>query len=324
MGKITVLACGGLGINIGQKIETEANGDNVGNEKYADLGVFYADTSEANLKKFGIQANADNVYLFDGIDGSGSLRAKNAASITDAVRDILIRVPKSDLYIVLNSMGGGSGSVIGPSLVSELLGRGDNVVVMTTQVSDVVKRLENTVRTFETYESIAKKRQRVLPIMLCDNGEEPESVVNKTFTMGARMLSILYSGENDRLDSADLDHWINYNKVTSHPVGAVLLDICFGKNFETKHQVCSVATLAENPDVDTRFNHMVEYQAVGFMMEGVEKDMEPVHFVLVDGPIQAAYHSKHAMWSEARKRAESVKTRVDISSDAAQDNGLVL
>lgn len=321
---IVVYAAGGTGIGIGHLIETQArmNLSKDDSTKFAKTVVHYIDTSESNVKFKGI---ASNVYLYDNIDGSGSDRTKNKDSISDSIRDILIKHPPGDLNIVINSTGGGSGSVIGPLIASQLLSDNQLVICMATQSYSSLKQLRNTVSVLSSYESIAAKRKKVLPILLCDNNIEGENNVNSTFCNAVNMLSILFSGEIERMDSADLEHWINFNKVTDNPVGAVLLDIAYDAgSIQKDHTVCSVATLSNGPDSKTDFPRMVEYQTVGFIRIANNEEFKnkAMHFALIDGPIQLAFETRDRELKEADRLTASRKTRKSIASSDSDDSGI--
>lgn len=321
---ITIYACGGLGINIGHLIEAQSKLKNEDGDLtcFAEVEVVYIDTSESNTKFKNIDKN---VYLYEGIDGSGSDRTKNKDTISDSIRDILVKHPPGDLSIILNSTAGGSGSVIGPMLASQLLTEDKLVICLTAQTTSTIKQLRNTVSVLSSYESISLKRKKVLPVLLCDNTAEGENNVDSIFCNTVNMLAILFSGNVERTDSADLDHWINFNKVTSHPVGAVYLDIGYDSSSIGKENVvCSVATLTNSTSSNTTFNRLIEYQTIGFINSG-NGDMfanKALHFSLIDGPIQAAYEERSKELNDAERLSSSRKARKSIASNNAGDDGI--
>lgn len=323
--KVVVYACGGFGINIGHMVEAQAKlkvgkGDDT---KFAEIVVHYIDTSESNTKFRQIDKN---VYLYDHLDGSGSDRTKNKDSISDSILDILIKHPPGDLNIVVNSTSGGSGSVIGPMLMGQLLETGKLAIAMATQSAATLKQLKNTVSVLATYESIASRKKKVLPLLLCDNEQDGENNVNATVTNAVVMLSILFSGHIERMDSADLEHWVNFDRVTSHGTGAVLFDIIYNAGVIPKNSVvCSVASLANGPETKTQFPQLVEYQTVGFISGNDTEEFkhQALHFVLIDGPVQQAYEERKKQLQEAEQVVSSRKTRKPFVSEAADDGGMV-
>ena len=321
--KIVVFACGGTGVNIGNMLERQ---DTTADAKAAAIEVCYIDTSEANVRDYDIKP--EQMYIFEGIDGSGSDRTKNSDAISDASKDVLQNFSTGDLHIVIHSMGGGSGSVIGPALASQLLAEGKQVIVMAVQTTAMIKHLKNTVAVFKTFEAIAKKRKRVLPILLVSNDHESESNVDRTVTGAISMLSLLFSGNVNRLDSADLEHWLNFNKVTSFAHGTALLDITTeAKEMHKGDSICAVATIAQNPNVATQYSSDIEYQTVGYIstLESEEFAKKALHFVLIDGPIKRAFDACDLREKEAEKAITSRKSRavIEVADDEADDNGLV-
>lgn len=323
---LVVYCAGGAGTNIGKLIEEQTKLKLNNNDKtpFAKVIVNYIDTSESNVR----HVDSENIYLFEGIDGSGSERTRNKDTINDSIPDIILKMPPGDLNIIINSSAGGSGSVIGPMIASHLLKKDELVICMTTVSSNTLKHLKNTVNVLSTYETIARTRNKVLPLLLCNNGIESETNVNATICNAVQMLSILFSGKLDRLDSADLEHWINYNKVTSHDVGAVLLDISFGEmKIDKSHdEVCAVATIANSAETNTKFTaRLVEYQTVG-ILPGYDNDQfkdHCLHFALIDGPIQTAYENHMNGLKEAEQIASSRKRRVSIETSDADNDGMV-
>src|ERR1700690_3688627 len=127
-GKVRLYGCGGLGSNIVK--------DYIGRQPapgFATPLTSFIDTSRSNLA--GI-ANQDDIFVLEGTDGSGKVRKENHAQISAAVKQILLKQAPEDFNIVIFSASGGSGSVIGPLLVSELLSRGHAVVVLTAGSSE--------------------------------------------------------------------------------------------------------------------------------------------------------------------------------------------
>lgn len=318
---ITVYACGGTGTNIGKLIEGDSQGDAADLTPFANLIVYYVDTSDSNLRKDLI---GEKHYIFEDLDGSGSDRTRNKTDIADSVEEILLKLPPGDLSIVINSTGGGSGSVIGPLIASRLLQDEKLVICMATQVNDTVKRLTNTIKVLENYEAISKLRKKVLPLFLCDNSIDSESVVNATIRKAVQMLAILFSGKLDRLDSADLDNWINYNKVTSHEFGVALLDITRELSFSKDATICSVASIVNSSDVGMKTEKPLEYNAIGIIDNNNEEFKgKALYFALLDGPIQRAYELRKSELEESNKIIKSRKSRQSIANSTSDNDGMV-
>ena len=306
---ITIYACGGSGLNIGQLVEAKFASLAADIVPHSDIIVYYIDTSESNVR----DKKVTNLYLFDGLDGSGGLRVSNKDEIADYVPDILAKFAPGDLSIVINSTSGGSGSVIGPMIASKLLEREKLVISVAIMSSESKNHLINTVDVLETLEGISVHNERVLPVILCDNNQSNEDSVNNTVFASVYSLSVLFSGGLLRLDSADLDNWINFNKVTSHPIGAVLLDIVSNDtSLEKNDVICSIASIVKNNN--EVYKDFVEYKTTGIFNTGDKNSLNNIHFALIDGPIQRAHKRHKEMLEEKISISSSRPKRTSIAS----------
>ncbi len=309
---ITIYACGGTGVNIGELIEKNFSSLEADIVPHANIVVHYVDTSESNVR----DKKVTNLYLFDGLDGSGGLRTRNKDEIADYVPEILAKFAPGDLSIVINSASGGSGSVIGPMITSKLLEREKLVVNISVLSSESKIHLTNTVDVLETLEGISVHNKRVLPVILCDNSQNSEDNINNTVFASVYSLSVLFSGGLLRLDNADLDNWINFNKVTTHPIGAVLLDIVSNDTVLEKNDiVCSVASIVKS--INDIYKDFVEYKTNGIFNSGDKNNLSNIHFTLIDGPIQRAYKRHKEMVEEKSTISVSRPKRVSIASSSS-------
>lgn len=319
--KIVVYCCGGTGVNIGKLIEKEVNGRLHAEDHTpsADIQIVNIDTSDSDLRT---HKGKDNTYLFKGMDGSGSDRTMNKDEIEQAIPEILNRFRPGDLSIVINSCGGGSGSVIGPLLLVQLLAEAHPTIAIGIENTDTVTRLRNTVKVLNSYEGIAQSNERVIPTYLCDGSTESEANINSDIVLAVESLSILFSGEIDRLDSADLRNWINYNNVTKGAIGAMKLMIFTDpKVISDDMTICSVVTLANSPDVKVKFPRTMEYHPVG-ILENAKTFQGALHFALVDGPIQETHAKRKAELADAERQVAARKPRQSIANVKNGGNGI--
>lgn len=325
LGNITLFACGGAGLNIASWFEKYR--DKPPNAGFAAITPIYIDTSKSNITK---EHNPEYTYVVDGLDGSGKVRKENAQVITEHVLDILHKFKPGDLSIVISSLSGGSGSVIAPSLVSELLSRGCPVVVCSIASSDSGIEIDNTVNTLKSYESVAKLRSSPVSMIYRENCEAVRrSEVDKQIQGEIVKLAALFSKQNKEMDSSDLNNWLRYPKVTSYQPKLTFLDFYIDKITELKNGTpISVATLAKY-DHNTSSGQYVEYQAVGYVDEENAKELElklPLHYVILGGVVEQIYSELAKTRKELTelKNSRIHKQTILDSSDRATDNGLVL
>ncbi len=329
---MTVYCCGGLGINLGVKLRDYARKASVV-PGYATIRVAMADTSDSNMRTEDFAEN--EVYLIKGRDGSGGIRAENHKEIAECIADILHQHPPGDVSIVLSSLSGGTGSVIAPSLASELLAQGKDVIVFSVASFESLNEMKNNVKSMQSYENISSKHKRPLAMYYLENNQKTNRATNDEFIYNSVLsLSILFSGQNIELDGSDLHNWLNYQRVTSYPTKLMYLTFTDDNVSAEKSSVVSVATLAEKGSnegtVDTP-----EYRCIGYIPEkfdtddaGVRRIKTPFHYVILDGVIASIYAEHKNRLKEydetARAKRRHIGSIIDDVEVGETDNGIVL
>lgn len=325
-GRVRLYACGGGGINMGSKIDKLAPSNS---DAFAQLEVFYTDTSKSNLHA---SIAEEKVYLIDGLDGSGQVRKENHVSISERVRDILQTFKPVDLNIVLSTGGGGSGSVIAPSIVSELLAKDFPTIVICIGDDSTKKYTENTLNTIKSYDHIATKlRQKPVVMFYLQNSPEmTRARVDERVQALVASLCLLYSRRNAELDSKDLYNWLNYQNVTSHHAGLAALTIMDSinpANLSKLGNLISIATLTTN-EVEPALPIRPEVQYVGYANDAFSSGefLAPYHYITSDGIFAdvAAQLSGVLKEADEQSAARLRKTSISSNADQATDNGLVL
>jgi hypothetical protein len=323
-GRLRVYACGGAGMNIGGMLEKHRNQLELA---FAEMDIVYIDTSKSNMGK---HIDQTHCYLLDNLDGSGKLRTENHKEIDERVKDILQKYKPADMNIVLHSAAGGSGSVIGPLLVRQMLVDDCSVLALTIGSADTRLDAENTLKTMKSYDSIAKQVGAPVVMGYAQNSQETSRAdADQTMYEYITHLTILFSRENRELDSRDLYNWLRYNRVTTHQVQLVTLSLVEGSEVLTDlGNIISVATLAKENTSTTLLN-MPEYQCVGFLPAAIQANVaskSPVHFIISDGLIGGIVKNLQDILSNLEKlQAARVPNKSIVSStDKAQENGLVL
>lgn len=324
MSKIAkIYACGGAGTNVALGLEKYQGIETGG---LCTLDINYIDTSRSNLRD-GIDGS--RVYVLDGKDGAGKKRDTHYNAIYERRNEILLDHKPGDINIILHSCSGGSGSVIGPVLVSELLDRKEPVIVLMIGTSDSRIETENTAKTLKSYESISKNRE--VPVIACYNEnsqDTPRGAVDVQIRTAALVLAAIFSGQNAELDSSDLYNFLNYNKVTSFKPRLAKLDFFSGKVELPKDQsLVTLVTLAK-PGDDTTSTIPVEHQSVGFTsreaLEVISIDM-PIHAAIISGAFNEVLESlEKKIASNDEVRRSRVEKSIIGHNDSAQLDGLVL
>lgn len=247
----------------------------------ADEKYSYIDTSIANLTN----VKAEDVYRLQGVDGSGKDRPKNAAAIVDALPDILLNHPAADFNIVIFSAAGGTGSVAGPLMLENLLKEGKNACAIVVGSHDSLKATTNTIGTLQGLEGAVGRLERPVVMHYKENDLDQPHSTNNTSLLGVmQTLSMLVSGKNAHLDSADVNNLFNYHTVTHHQPALAMLDV-YGEAAplleasKAKRPIALAALLRTSEEVVPRINP--DYDTVGYLPEGVKPAPEHSFYYVV-------------------------------------------
>lgn len=271
MSTLNVYGCGGAGINMATELlEFQKQEPTAG---FCKVAPYLIDTSRSNIRQ---EAPAEQIYLFESLDGSGKKRNMNYSAISEKTREMLHKFKPSEINVVIHSASGGSGSVIGPLLSSELLAH-KNVIVFLIGSADSRIEAENTVKTLKSYEMISKKREQPILLSYFQNSTTmTRAQVDKEIIRQLMYVSLFFSGDNAELDSADLSNFLHYPRVTSWPVGLARLgtftqtDTFEGVKGET---FVSCATLIDD-QASSVLKTPMEYQAVGLIGDAVKASLK--------------------------------------------------
>ena len=315
--QVAIYSCGGCGINIvGSLPAYKSKGQ-------ADAQAYAIDTSRSNLHNSAF--SADNVYLFEGVDGSGQERAENHALIERTTLQILQKFPPGDFNIVVHSGGGGSGSVIAYNVVKALIEQDRPVVIICVGSTNSQKEVSNTQNTLASYDRLAVRLDKPIVVHYLENSA---SASRKAIDGGAQSaiqaLLMLFSGLNAELDSADIRSWIR----NAGAPEVFSLQFCpTTESYARAGTVISVATLARM-DQNVGLSPAPAYQAVGYATaeDVIESLTEPLHFVLSGNLIDSSAKALATARQENEKRLKSAvkRDRLPPAGGDQTESGLIL
>lgn len=316
---LRIYACGGAGINVASLFD-KADTKPVRRETdFASFDVSYIDTSKSNLNNKTL-----NAFVIPGLDGQGQLRGNDLELITSYIPTIMLEHVPADINIVLHSAGGGSGSIIGPLIVQELFNRGQQVIVVLIGSSSSMTEATNTRDSLLSYANCNRAMDKVIPIAWYENGKgKSQSQIDQEILFQISLLAVAYSGNNGRLDSADLKNWIDYPKTTGYPAELAALKVHVGEG--PVHDAVSACTLLgigqDLPALDVPYHtHGVVSPNVSasLHLEGDRKD--PVSLVLIPGAFDLVVATLN---NTINRSAERLKARRPSSLGSAS-GGLVI
>lgn len=236
--------------------------------------------------------------------------------------------PPAQFNIVIHSTTGGSGSVMGPSIASELLSQGKVVIVFAVGGDDTKNYITNTIGTLASYEGIVDVNEAPIILQYLQNGKDGTiEEVDSKIQLAISCLTVLFSGQNKNLDSRDIFNWANFNKVTSFAPQVGVLSIHQSELKISDVNLISVATL--NTDLNnTKIQHPVEFQRVGVPTNVIADKAPlsfPLHFAIADGFLDTVMKNLRAQEEDFAKRqsARVVRNQLGSSGGKRAANGLV-
>ncbi|AEH03455.1 tubulin PhuZ [Pseudomonas phage PhiPA3] len=195
--KTRVYCCGGTGMDIGVNLQWHPD-------------LVFIDTCDKNVTA---DHDLERVFLTEGTRGAGKNRRYMLPIIRPQVPGFLERYPAGDFNIVVFGLGGGSGSTIGPVIVSELAKAGESVAVVCMSGIEATEVLQNDIDTLKTLEGIAAATNTPVVINHIENvNGVPYTELDKEAIFNIHALINLTSQKHVRLDKLDIDNWINFTK----------------------------------------------------------------------------------------------------------------
>lgn len=323
IGQIRVYGCGGTGVKIASMFEPMRDQPEPG---IANVSVTYVDTAFSDLHG---DIKQTDCYLFRDTDGSGGLRRELSDQIIDCVPELVQLHEPKNLNIVISSGSGGSGSVIAPSLVSELVRQGKQVIAIVVGDAHTYQWMTNTMGTIRSYNGISQVRGRTVPLAYFENtSNNTEQQVNMQVAQLVTGLSALWSRQNQGLDSKDLEHFLNPEKITDFPPQLAMITL-YVKEIpkEEEENVMTVVSLAKTRE-ESRLNFVVDAQYIGLADENLAdtvRNLSPLHLCMLD----QSYHELMDVLSEKSRATKQTRTGRSnknsfMGESAVANNGLVV
>lgn len=158
----------------------------------------------------GVQQKLSNVesLCIEGLRGSGKLRKENVEAIRNYTNDFVSNTQFSDVNLLVFSAAGGSGSVIGPVLLSEILRQGKIAIVITLVDQDSEVDCINSLNLLRTLDNIAKEKRAYIPTILFNNDAgrfTVDSGIDNSMLLITKLLSTPLIG----LDTQDRLRFLN-------------------------------------------------------------------------------------------------------------------
>lgn len=320
-GTLRIYGAGGAGINIVGSWNSVA-GTQAG-PGTALVELAYIDTSRSNLPN-GVDPNL--VFVLEGVDGSGKVRAENHVEIGRNIRNVIQQHEPGDLNVVVFSASGGSGSVFGPLVIGELIDRGQPVLAIVIGSDESNITAKNTLNSLKSLQAIAEKKGVATVFSYLHNERTTKrSSIDVRARYLLSTLAMLASRRNHALDTKDLSHFLNFSKVTTVGPQMALLHVYDNPaDVDAASNPIAIASLMSDPD-QAGYTITPEYETTGYPLEAIES-FDQLHFVITIDGIQTIIKDLTARIDEVTKNsAARVKHDSIVSAaDHVTDDGLVL
>lgn len=319
-GKLRLYGCGGTGVNLALNYVNATKEPSA-----AEVLPVFIDTSSSNLDK---RIQDDQKYLLPDLDGSGKVRSENYEKIRDVIKQIVHTHKPTGFNVVVFSAGGGSGSVIGPLLLSELMSRDETVVAIVIGSDESAITAQNTLNTLKSLEGVSKVNKKPTVMFYRHNLRgRARSEVDAELHLAISMLAVLASGNIKGLDTQDIYNWINFNKVTSVEPRLAALEIFVDSSQADSipwndYSPISVISVYKNTDQAT-LPIVPDYHCDGFADVA---GLDGIHY-LIDVSVVPKFAQRIQKTvsdlDEARKSRPSIGNLIS-DKDKVGDDGLIL
>lgn len=345
MGKLNKVIghfCGGAGINISASVFEDIAGLGDG---FADVVFNYIDTSTNNIdeieKRGEFYAIESLSHGGKDINGSGGERRTNASSIAPEVKGYLDKLgyhveKTGEYHIVVFSGSGGSGSVIGPNILRNLLER--KIPVVAVVIGDTSNGLSalNTRNTIGTLEHITTKIVKAaLPVVYINNtnvggNANGRKKTNEMLYSSLSTVALFLSGINKDIDGQDMVGFFSpssYNTISVSPGIYGLSLYGSGTSIGDDESIPIIGRTLSIPGVDTgelpKMLHHKDGHVVSDDAITIYKGQFPLHMVLHANYFKRHHDDLAKVIEEYEQVASSVRNDTMVDVGTASDDGMI-
>lgn len=198
--KTRIYFCGGTGFNLGSLYGP--NGEH----------VCFLDSSDANLKDK--QIPAERVYLIPDTDGGGGDQSYMMPFAKKHAPEMLKRFAPGVVNILVLGAGGASGATIGIHTAALLLNLELPTIIIAVGETDTTRRIRNTTNFIKNLEAVGfTSKQPVVMAYVPNSNGEADADQEVLFLLDA--IEALCDQNNGRLDTKDIQNWLQYQRVCS-------------------------------------------------------------------------------------------------------------
>jgi len=294
-GKITLVGCGGAGINISIKAYEQLR--NLG-DGYSEVDIELIDTSDKTIQAYSEYKDKFTRIISSKltgktIDGAGGERKSLdlLKEVTGNIKNYLdkrnFENESNNYYVIIASASGGSGSMISPVLTSLLLARDYNVIVVNVGDSSNILNLNNTIATLTSFQSVAIKNKAALSMIYynntVDNNTTPaneEYVNGKIFSM-LSIISLYCGGMITNLDHIDMNNFFRPSKYKTFNVEPGIYSLGISKGTLSDENTLLARTIVKDESSPFKVDVVLSHNKTGKIPSILENSFDeyPVYLL---------------------------------------------
>jgi hypothetical protein len=309
--KTRIYFCGGTGLNIGSQFSMV----------HPDCS--FVDTSRSNLSD---NISPTDLFITEGTDGAGADRRYILPIVEPQIPSVLERFQPGDFNVVVFSAAGGSGSVIGPLLMRDLLTAGEAAVAVVIGADDSTTILTNTINTIKSLESMSIRAKAPLAMMYQENvNGVPFAEVDAVVLQALDAMVLLTNQNNDRLDTKDVSNWVQFHKL--HPIAPQLCTLYVEFSRQDAAAILepiAVASLFNDADKVSAFGNPYS-RTVGIVRDTHAMPADQLHFVINTVGVDETMKSLEERRTEQTRTQSNWRQRKPVVSqdDHLSQSGIV-
>lgn len=276
LGTVRIWGCGGAGINVARTFYRSP-----AQENFAELFACFVDTSRSNLSDF--DYFEEDAFLIPEKDGAGKIRRNIHQAVENHLGEIINRFDPKEFNIVVFSASGGSGSVIGPLVLAELVKKGQQAIGIVIGSYESQLTARNTLNTLRSLDNLAREIiKRPICISFHNNHENTrKAAVDEAVHGQISEFSVLASRQHHGLDTSDIQSWLRFDTHTTIAPQLALIDIVDSAEQarEVQYPIAIASLLSGTSDVG---QIGADYFCDGSITPSVVKTLnaEELHFII--------------------------------------------
>jgi hypothetical protein len=311
--KTCLIFAGGCGLNVATHVMDLPN-------------VHCIDTCDKNI----VDAHrTGKVFLTQGTRGAGKNRAFILPKVRPQIPTYMATLPEADFYIVCYSLGGGSGSVLGPLITGALADRQAAFVSFVIGAMESPEVLQNDIDTMKSLESIAVRKETPIVINYTPNvNGQTYEYTNSQVAANIRRMVCLTNQNHQRLDVFDVQNWVRFTDKHKNLIPQVCeLHISDSrKDAELVPEPIAVASLYLDPSKEFAFGSAI-VRTTGIMRpDDLDVTEEQLHFVINSvGVVEVMKSISDTKTEVTRQLAKFVQRNPLLDpDDNADEDGMVV